>query len=41
MPVNAKKYEDSYYYGNTPNKMYEEKDIFEKRPDKWIKKKKY
>ena len=30
MPVNAKKYEDSYYYGNTPNKMYEEKDIFKK-----------
>ena len=31
MPVNAKKYEDSYYYGNTPNKMYEEKDIFKKK----------
>ena len=31
VPVNAKKYEDSYYYGSTSDKTHDEYDIFEKK----------
>ena len=31
MPINAKKYEDSYYYGKSADKNFDEYDIFEKK----------
>ena len=31
VPVNAKKYEDSYYYGSASDKTHDEYDLFEKK----------